>query len=96
MGIFAMKNFFTSESVTSGHPDKVCDNISDAVLDAILSKEVIGCGKAGDGIVNLVGGNNDAYIQISDDGSPTTNTNGIRIYQNGRITSTDLFQLFME
>jgi len=31
-----MKNFFTSESVTSGHPDKVCDNISDAVLDAFL------------------------------------------------------------
>ncbi len=32
-----MKNFFTSESVTSGHPDKVCDNISDAVLDAYLA-----------------------------------------------------------
>ena len=32
-----MKNFFTSESVTSGHPDKVCDKISDAVLDAFLS-----------------------------------------------------------
>ena len=32
-----MKNYFTSESVTSGHPDKVCDNISDAVLDAILA-----------------------------------------------------------
>lgn len=34
-----MKNYFTSESVTSGHPDKVCDNISDAVLDAILAKD---------------------------------------------------------
>jgi len=34
-----MKNYFTSESVTSGHPDKVCDNISDAVLDAILSQD---------------------------------------------------------
>ena len=32
-----MKNFFTSESVTSGHPDKVCDNISDAILDAYLA-----------------------------------------------------------
>ena len=30
---------FTSESVTEGHPDKVCDQISDAVLDAILTKE---------------------------------------------------------
>lgn len=32
-----MKKLFTSESVTIGHPDKVCDQISDAVLDAILS-----------------------------------------------------------
>ncbi len=31
---------FTSESVTEGHPDKVCDQISDAVLDAILEKEI--------------------------------------------------------
>ena len=31
--------YFTSESVTEGHPDKVCDQISDAVLDAILEKE---------------------------------------------------------
>jgi len=30
---------FTSESVTEGHPDKVCDQVSDAVLDAILSKD---------------------------------------------------------
>ena len=32
-----MKKFFTSESVTEGHPDKVCDNISDGILDAILA-----------------------------------------------------------
>jgi S-adenosylmethionine synthetase len=32
----ADKTFFTSESVTEGHPDKVCDQISDAVLDAVL------------------------------------------------------------
>ena len=31
--------YFTSESVTEGHPDKICDQISDAVLDAILAKE---------------------------------------------------------
>ena len=36
----AHKNYlFTSESVTEGHPDKVCDQISDAILDAILAKE---------------------------------------------------------
>lgn len=34
-----MRNLFTSESVTSGHPDKVCDNISDAILDAILEQD---------------------------------------------------------
>lgn len=30
---------FTSESVSEGHPDKVCDQISDAVLDAFLTEE---------------------------------------------------------
>ncbi len=33
------RHFFTSESVTEGHPDKVCDQISDAVLDEILSQD---------------------------------------------------------
>lgn len=34
-----MKKLFTSESVTEGHPDKVCDQISDAIVDAILAKD---------------------------------------------------------
>ena len=34
-----MKRFFTSESVTEGHPDKVCDNISDAILDELLAAD---------------------------------------------------------
>lgn len=34
-----MKKYFTSESVTEGHPDKVCDQIADAVLDAILADD---------------------------------------------------------
>ena len=34
--------FFTSESVTCGHPDKICDQISDAVLDAILEQDPMG------------------------------------------------------
>ena len=33
------RRFFTSESVTEGHPDKVCDQISDAILDAIIEKD---------------------------------------------------------
>ena len=32
-------HLFTSESVTEGHPDKICDQISDAVLDAILAQD---------------------------------------------------------
>ena len=33
------KLLFTSESVTEGHPDKVCDQISDSVLDAIMAQD---------------------------------------------------------
>ena len=36
------KRLFTSESVTEGHPDKICDQISDAVLDAILEQDPMG------------------------------------------------------
>ena len=39
MAEYCSTYLFTSESVTEGHPDKVCDQISDAVLDAILAKE---------------------------------------------------------
>jgi len=37
-----MKRLFTSESVTEGHPDKICDQISDAILDAIFEKDPMG------------------------------------------------------
>ena len=37
-----MKKLFTSESVTEGHPDKMCDQISDAILDAIMEKDPYG------------------------------------------------------
>ncbi|MEG0074177.1 MAG: methionine adenosyltransferase [Clostridia bacterium] len=55
-----MKNFlFTSESVTEGHPDKICDQISDAVLDAILAEDPDGrvaCETlVTTGLVNIVG-----------------------------------------
>ena len=39
-GDFLMaRHFFTSESVTEGHPDKICDQISDAVLDEIMAHD---------------------------------------------------------
>ncbi|WP_216859252.1 methionine adenosyltransferase [Aminipila butyrica] len=37
-----MKRLFTSESVTEGHPDKICDQISDAILDAIYAQDPYG------------------------------------------------------
>src|SRR4030081_509718 len=42
MGVPAVSHanyLFTSESVTEGHPDKICDQISDAILDGILEKD---------------------------------------------------------
>src|SRR6187401_3098647 len=33
------RHFFTSESVTEGHPDKICDQISDGILDAVLADD---------------------------------------------------------
>src|SRR2546429_7127470 len=35
----AAKSLFTSESVTEGHPDKLCDQVSDAILDAVLAQD---------------------------------------------------------
>jgi len=50
----ASEYYFTSESVTEGHPDKLCDQISDAVLDAFLAQDPhsrVGCESAAkDGI----------------------------------------------
>lgn len=42
MKIFSGKTFYTSESVTEGHPDKLCDQISDAVLDDVLRQDKFG------------------------------------------------------
>lgn len=54
-----MKKLFTSESVTEGHPDKICDQISDAILDAILAQDPNGrvaCETTvTTGIVNVMG-----------------------------------------
>lgn len=33
------KRFYTAESVTEGHPDKICDQISDAILDELIKKD---------------------------------------------------------
>lgn len=63
------KLLFTSESVTEGHPDKVCDQISDAVLDAVLAEDPMGrvaCETAVKTGLVLVFGEitTDAYVDI--------------------------------
>ena len=64
-----MNKFFTSESVTEGHPDKICDQISDAVLDAILAKDPyarVACEtSATTGLVLVMGEiSTDCYVDI--------------------------------
>ena len=61
--------YFTSESVTEGHPDKICDQISDAVLDAILEQDPNGrvaCETtASTGLVHIMGEiSTDCYVDI--------------------------------
>ena len=54
-----MKKLFTSESVTEGHPDKICDIVSDSILDAILAQDPmarVACETATTtGIINIFG-----------------------------------------
>ena len=66
-----MSYLFTSESVSEGHPDKVCDQISDAVLDAILEQDKlsrVACESFVTTGLALVGGEitTKAYIEVQD------------------------------
>lgn len=63
------RRLFTSESVTEGHPDKICDQISDAVLDAILEKDPdarVACETAvSTGLILVMGEiSTDCYVDI--------------------------------
>ena len=62
--------FFTSESVTEGHPDKICDQISDAVLDSILEQDPLGrvaCETtASTGLIHIMGEiSTSCYVDIA-------------------------------
>ncbi len=64
------KHLFTSESVTEGHPDKVCDQISDAVLDSILEQDKnahVACETtATTGVVHVMGEiSTECYVDIA-------------------------------
>ena len=66
-----MAYLFTSESVSEGHPDKVCDQISDAVLDAIIAQDKdarVACESFVTTGLAFVGGEitTDAYIEVQD------------------------------
>jgi S-adenosylmethionine synthetase len=63
--------FFTSESVTEGHPDKICDQISDAVLDAIIAEDAdarVACECAATtGLIVVMGEiTTSTYVEIAD------------------------------
>ena len=64
-----MNQFYTAESVTEGHPDKICDQVSDAILDAILAQDPNGrvaceC-TVTTGVVNVMGEiTTDCYVDI--------------------------------
>ena len=66
-----MKRLFTSESVTEGHPDKLCDQVSDAVLDAILEQDPmarVACETfATTGVITVIGEiTTSAHVSIPD------------------------------
>ncbi|HQF42881.1 MAG TPA: methionine adenosyltransferase [Ignavibacteriaceae bacterium] len=66
-----MSFFFTSESVSEGHPDKVCDAISDGILDAIYAKDInarVACETFVTTGLVLVGGEvtTKAYVEVQD------------------------------
>lgn len=76
-----LKKLFTSESVTEGHPDKLCDQVSDAILDAILKKdpeahvacEVTACR----GLIHIMGEiTTDCYIDIEKEARKVINEIG--------------------
>ncbi len=65
------KVLFTSESVTEGHPDKICDQISDAILDAILTKDPdarVACETTcSTGLVHIMGEiTTDCYVDVAE------------------------------
>lgn len=64
-----MKKFFTSESVTEGHPDKICDQIADAILDELIKKDPLSRvaveALITNGVIFIAGEiTSDAYVEI--------------------------------
>lgn len=82
------KHFFTSESVTEGHPDKLCDQISDAVLDAIIEQDPdahVACEvTATTGMVHVMGEiSTSCYVDINQIARNVVNDIGYNNAQSG-------------
>ena len=82
------KHFFTSESVTEGHPDKLCDQISDAVLDAIIEQDPdahVACEvTATTGMVHVMGEiSTSCYVDINQIARNVANDIGYENAQSG-------------
>ncbi len=82
-----MNRLFTSESVTEGHPDKICDQISDAILDAVLAQDpnarVAVETLVTTGLVMVAGEmTTSAYVEIQDIVRQTVKAIG---YDNGEV-----------
>lgn len=87
------RHLFTSESVTEGHPDKVCDQISDAVLDSILEQDKnahVACEvTATTGVVHVMGEiSTNCYVDIADIARKVVNDIGYNNPQCGFDGST--------
>ena len=75
------RRLFTSESVTEGHPDKMCDQVSDAILDALMEKDPmsrVACETAmTTGLVLVMGEvTTNAYVDIQKIARDTIKENG--------------------
>ena len=90
---------FTSESVSEGHPDKVCDQISDAVLDAIISQDPgahVACETtATTGVVHVMGEiSTNCYVDIAGIARLFTSPQGVEFCLAANFPNLATFRLF--
>ena len=86
------RHLFTSESVTEGHPDKICDQISDAILDEILTHDPdarVACETcASTGLVHIMGEITTAAMSISRRSSARSSLRSATPVQSTALTLT--------
>ena len=89
---FMARHLFTSESVTEGHPDKICDQISDAILDEILTHDPdarVACETcASTGLVHIMGEITPVAMSISRRSSARSSLTSVTPVQSTALTLT--------